>query len=593
MPLDAEKAAGQQIAAPPTGGLKLGQQRVPQRLPRPAGAPQDWQPNQDPQTVPSFIETLKGNDASIEVVVGQGRLLTTRRDIATRDAGALIAVGDPTVIDFEVLPNARMIRITGKRAGVTDLSITTADGQSYSFEVHVVYDLPLLGAQLMQIFPEARLRLGQIREHLVVEGEARSISEVTQIMETLQAYLDSVQVERKVQGTQPTGTPGQEPDRQARPANGRTPPVAGPPNGAPAPDEAAAAYGPSAAPETDRPSVEGQFVAPRIINLIRVPGVQQVSLQVSIAELNRTAMREIGADILGVDPSTGNILGTNIGGATVDAMATLGLGGLVGLASGANNPMSTTAFGIFPSSDWQILLRALRSNELLRILAEPTLVSMSGQSASFLAGGEFPIPVPQGGGGLNNNVTIQFREFGIRLDFIPYVLDHETIRLTVTPEASTIDESLGTTLVVGGEPVPGLNTRRATTTVELREGQTLAIAGLLQVTTEASTDRIPGLGDLPYIGPLFSNTSHAQTEKELLVLVTPHLIHPMEHHEVPPLPGEEIMEPNDMEFYLMNRIEGRTGQPFRSTTAWDDPLGLVRLMKLEKQCISGPVGFSE
>jgi pilus assembly protein CpaC len=194
-------------------------------------------------------------------------------------------------------------------------------------------------------------------------------------------------------------------------------------------------------------------------------------------------------------------------------------------------------------------------------------------------------------GGAAGSVTIEFKDFGVQLNFLPFVLDDEVIRLTVTPEVSSIDFSLGTTLVIGGDPVPGLNTRRSTTTVELRQGNTLAIAGLLQVTVDAHTARIPGLGDLPYIGPLFSNTTHSRMEKELLVLVTPYLVGSLEPGECPPLPGAEIMDPDDCEFYFHNRIEGRTGRPYRATTSWDDPH--LHLLHLEKKNVCGPVGYSE
>jgi pilus assembly protein CpaC len=188
---------------------------------------------------------------------------------------------------------------------------------------------------------------------------------------------------------------------------------------------------------------------------------------------------------------------------------------------------------------------------------------------------------------------VEDKEFGVRLSFVPYVLEDESIRLAVRPEVSSIDFSLGTVLVQGGTVTPGVNTRRADTTVELREGQTLAIAGLLSVDIDAQTSRIPGLGDLPYIGPMFSNTSHERVEKELLVLVTPHLVRPMEEDVVPPLPSDDVNDPNDLEFYLLNRVEGRTGRDFRSTTNWDDPWNLRRVMKLEQRYTSGPVGHSE
>jgi pilus assembly protein CpaC len=165
--------------------------------------------------------------------------------------------------------------------------------------------------------------------------------------------------------------------------------------------------------------------------------------------------------------------------------------------------------------------------------------------------------------------------------------------LTVRPEVSTIDFKLGTTISQGGQPVPAINTRNAETTVELRQGQTLAIAGLLSVTLDATTARIPGLGDLPYIGPMFSNTNHQRVEKELLVLVTPYLASPMEACEVPALPGADIQDPKDLEFYLLNRIEGRTGSSTPSTRTWDDPWGCVRRLNLEQRYIYGPAGLSE
>src|SRR5207244_2866669 len=164
---------------------------------------------------------------------------------------------------------------------------------------------------------------------------------------------------------------------------------------------------------------------------------------------------------------------------------------------------------------------------------------------------------------------------------VPFILDDDTIRLTVDPEVSSIDPALGTILVPGGSPVPGLNTRKAHTTVELHTGQTLAIAGLLQLTLDGQTSRIPGLGDLPILGPFFSNTTGDRIEKELVVLVTPYLVEPMNPEQVPPTPGDEVKTPKDLEFYLLNRIEGRTHDDWRATTEYDDALHVLRcFMKL-------------
>jgi pilus assembly protein CpaC len=379
----------------------------------------------------------------------------------------------------------------------------------------------------------------------------------------------------------------------------------------PTPAEPGAATPPTptgiASPELGGPlSIEGTVAPPRIINLIRVPGSQQVLLKVRVAELNRTAIRSIGANFLGIDRKTGAIIGTQIASQTT-AAGEIGLLSLPNIIPGRKlggaaflqsqsiaPPNGTTVFGIFQDANFEFMLNALRQNNMLKILAEPNLVALSGHQASFLAGGEFPVPVPQvSASGVAPTITVRFKEFGVRLNFVPSILDGEIIRLAVAPEVSQIDFTIATTLVAGGTPVPGLNTRKAQTTVELRQGQTLAVAGLLQLNLSGTTTRIPVLGDLPVIGPFFSNTTGERIEKELVVLVTPYLVEPMNRGQVPPTPGDEVKEPNDLEFYMLNRIEGRTGRDFRSTVKWDDPMDLVRLLKLEHKYVNGPSGFSD
>ena len=477
-----------------------------------------------------------------------------------------------------------MIRLVGKRPGMTDLSVVCADGQVYGFEIQVLFDLEPIAARLRQAFPNDALRLVQLRSTVVVEGEARSIVEVGDIGKMVQADLESAQStswETRGQGAGRSG--GQSHDK----SNGLRPP--------PVPD--------ASVPDTQNPTALGgdnqsetitaHVPQPRVINLVRVPGVHQVMLQVRVAELDRTALRQIGADLLGVNPATGNIYGTSLGNSTVTAAGLLGLGGIKSAASGTAG-QNTTAFGIFPSANFEILIHALRENSLLSIMAEPNLVAMSGAQASFLAGGQFYIPVAQGGAGsASTAVSAQAQNFGVQLNFTPYVLADDSIRLNVNTSDSSVDTGLQVSLVAGGSPVPGLDIRQANTTVEMRQGQTLAIAGLLSVSINASTSRIPGLGDLPYIGPLFSNTSHQREEKELLVLVTPYLVAPMEPGQVPCLPGADVKDPTDLEFYLKNRIEGRTAGNFRSTANWDMPLQCRRAINMEKNNVSGPVGFSQ
>jgi pilus assembly protein CpaC len=586
-------------------------------------------PVRRPEEAASFVDSLRGTDAAFEVIVGQGRILTTKVDITAGRNQALIAAGDPSIIEFAVV-SPRQIRVTGLRIGLTDLSITTSDGKTYSYEVRVLADLSMLRATLKATFPDAHLTLGQIRDSVVVEGEARSNAQVGRIIQTIVTFLRSVEIgqARTIRTQQfrgpagATGGPGAQPGEAVPPPP--TPNVPGqPPTNVPGqppgnPSDTTAQPTSAVTGELSPPlQITGAVVPLQVINLIKVPGSTQVMLKVRVAELNRTAFRLIGSNFLGVDRKSGAIVGSIIGAPSL-GIGTITPGGAISnsqtgsvlsngqatpgrqLVGTVINPTSglqstqTTVFGIFQDSNFEFTLEALRKNSMLKILAEPNLVAMSGHSASFLAGGEFPVPVPQvSAGGVSPTVTVRFKEFGVRLGFLPYILDNEVIRLSVAPEVSQIDFTIATTLVAGGTPVPGLNTRKAQTTVEMRQGQTLAIAGLLQLQLDGVTTRIPGLGDLPIIGPFFSNTTGERIEKELVVLVTPYLVEPMNCDQVPPTPGDEVYDPNDLEFYFGARIEGRTGKDFRATTRWDDVFGLVPLLKLERKYVCGPSGFSD
>lgn len=504
---------------------------VPIRFPRPLGEPNNATQRDTGDTL-SFLQSVRGNDAVLRVLVGQGRLLTTAKPIITKGRSSVIAIGDPTVVDFEVLPNPQMIRLVGNRAGTTDLSFVTADGEVHSYEVRVEYDLSSLQALLGELFPNALVRIRQIQGNLAVEGQVRDPSQAVRIVETVQAYLTSVSAERSVEFR----------------ATGFDPALAG---------RGSVADNFAAPEEGNRPNAQVTVPQPMVINLLQIPAAQQVMLQVRMAELSRTRLREVGAD-LSVGGST--LFGTALGNGLADAVGTLSTLGNAASVTRENSTAST-AFAILPRADLNVMIRLLQENGVLNILAEPNLVAMSGHEASFLAGGEFPIPITQGTVA-NSSVSVEFKDFGVQLRFLPIVQENGHVRLTVTPEVSSIDFTLGTTLVVGGDPVPGLNSRRAHTTVEMLSGQTLAIAGLMQTQVESQSQRIPGLGKIPFVGPLFSNKTHKRQNKELLVLVTPHLVAPMCEDQVPALPGEELRDPTDREFYLES--QNRSAPPTRA-----------------------------
>ncbi|MCI0681331.1 MAG: type II and III secretion system protein, partial [Gemmataceae bacterium] len=237
-----------------------------------------------------------------------------------------------------------------------------------------------------------------------------------------------------------------------------------------------------------------------------------------------------------------------------------------------------------------LAVNALRTLKLAKTLAEPNLVTLNGNPASFQAGGRFPVPVLGGftGNGLQG---VAFVPFGVQLQFTPYVVDRDRVRLNVNAEVSTRDESIGTSIGGGGgTQVSGLATRNFTTTVELREGQTLAVAGLIQNNFGADTDRVPFWGDLPLIGATGGFNRTSSGEQELVILITPELVHPLETCFTPNLPGSDVFEPGDLEFYLGNRLESRRSRDWRATVRTD----YHRIRAGDKFCedefIIGPAG---
>jgi pilus assembly protein CpaC len=188
----------------------------------------------------------------------------------------------------------------------------------------------------------------------------------------------------------------------------------------------------------------------------------------------------------------------------------------------------------------QAFIRALQTQGALRALAEPNLIAMNGQQASFLAGGEFPVPIVQGNSGSAPTVTIVFKEYGVRLNFKPTILDEDHIRLELEPEVSTLDFANG--VKFNGFVIPGLRTRRAKTGVELRDGQSFALAGLLDNNETKTLSKVPGLGDIPILGNLFRSTSFQKNESELMFIVTAQVVKPVNRDDLPKLPNVENLK---------------------------------------------------
>jgi pilus assembly protein CpaC len=306
-------------------------------------------------------------------------------------------------------------------------------------------------------------------------------------------------------------------------------------------------------------------LTPGWIDLTTIPGVQQVQLRVRIAEASRTALRELAfGGVVGGSSAFG---GFQSPGGTPFQPVSIGPSPFAPVDSaqfifdrgfgGGSIQSATTLFGGIPGSNLEIFIQALSENRYVRLLAEPNLVAVSGQEATFLVGGEFPVPVVQGsvvGGG--STVTVQYKEFGVRLKFRPEVLGEGRLRLEVSPEVSELSE-IGA-VRQNGFTIPSVITRRSSTTVELNSGQSFAMAGLLRTKDQARASRVPVLGDLPVLGTLFRSVRYEQDQTELVVMVTAELVEPLDDGMDRPMPGDLHQTPNDWELFGEGKLSGAT-----------------------------------
>lgn len=286
-----------------------------------------------------------------------------------------------------------------------------------------------------------------------------------------------------------------------------------------------------------------RYAPKNVTNLLRVSGSQQVMLSVKVAEVTRTVARE-----LGLKP---HFSGSDFIFNTLDSLDVNRFG--AALLS------STNSWGTL-----DLLIDALEEKGVVKVLAEPNLIALSGDTANFLAGGEFPVPVAQGAVSGGIAITVEFKKFGVGLAFTPTVLDGGVINLMVSPEVSQIDRS--NAVVLSGFSIPGLSTRRATTTVELRDGQSFAIAGLLQSDFTDQVRQLPGIGDIPIIGALARSSQFERRETELVILVTPHLVRPVAAGTLA-APTDRFRPPSDLDLFLMGSIEGRPDAAATTTAA--------------------------
>jgi pilus assembly protein CpaC len=325
----------------------------------------------------------------------------------------------------------------------------------------------------------------------------------------------------------------------------------------------------------DALAVAEQYAPKAVTNAMTVQGSQQVLLQVKFAEVSRNVARQLG---IGHDLAVTGDLAFNL---ITSSALPLALGlptGVATLDTGGNPDLRTT-------------FQSLEDRGLVKTLAEPNLIALSGDTANFLAGGEFPVPVAQD----NNTITVEFKEFGVGLSFTPTVIGTDLINLVVAPEVSRIDPTVSVSTVTGldgiGIAVPGLSTRRAKTTIELRDGQSFAIAGLLQEDYQNAISGLPWLSDIPILGLLFRSTGFQRNETELVILVTPHLVKPAQSIAELTAPTDRLVMPSDSDLFLFGRTEGQQPGPAAPGASMSAAPGAGDTLSQGQGGFAGPYGY--
>ncbi len=507
-----------------------------------------------------YVENIIDPNNVLELVKGRPRILVFKEP-PTR-----VQLGDDAIATYTVItPNE--LSVTGTALGKTVLNLWFADPKAaegsrvLSYLVRVIRDpeekerLDLvyksLELEINKAFPDSVVHLMFVGDKVVLTGEAKDIVEAAHILRIVSANAPG--------GNQQFGGGGSQ--NAQLPANQFN--ITGNPNQF---GELPLQPGPENSTST--------HISLNVVNLLRVPGEQQVMLRVTVAEVNRSAARSIGMDF-----SIAN------GGSTIFAQQTNSVvsGALAGAAlatNGANLPL------MLDNGQVSLAIRALRTLNLARSLAEPNLVTLNGQPAQFRAGGEFPVPNATATFGAVGQ-SVAFIPFGVQIRFIPYITDRDRVRLQMIAVVSTLDTSLSAS--ISGSNVPGLNTRTFSNSVEMRGGQTLAVAGLIQNNYGATTNRVPLFGDLPVVGNFFGRNNTTSQEQEVVVLVTPELVQPIDACQTPGLPGDDVFEPGDIEFYLLNRLESRRSNDYR-TSVRTDYARMQRYHYCEDQFIIGNKG---
>ena len=460
--------------------------------------------------------------AKLDVTLGKSTLLKLPAAIKR------ISVGSPSVADVMMI-NPQEVYVLGKIVGMTNITLWTKDGKSTVIDVAVLMDVTALRQQVQAIMPDEKdVKITAAGDSLIVSGMISNTLKADRVIALAEAFVrtSTLNMMMNLQG----GGQGDQPGAGAQAGGG---------------------MGGMQAMQTLRQGSQhdenskgagsglGNY---KVINLLGVRDNQQVMLEVKVAEVNRTEAEKLGFDFQGALRKSGSAWTQIVGGLIGGSPAALLLG---------KNPVAT-GLPFASSEGGSFLIDAEKKDNVIKILAEPNIVAISGQEASFLVGGEIMIPVSSGVG---STIRLQSKQFGVGLIFLPTVLEEGRINLRVNPEVSELVsfQQVASTGLGAIVAVPTFKTRRISTTVQLRDGQSLAIGGLLQDNFKEQIKRFPMLGEVPVLGSLFSSSDFLMDKTELMIIVTPRLVQPLQpDHGVP---TDAFIRPGRGEFLLQGRLE--------------------------------------
>ncbi len=470
-----------------------------------------------------------------------------------------VSVGNPDIADILVMPGDQLY-ILGKRLGTTNVVVWDKPGRIFeAFDIEITHDLENLKVKLHELLPGEVINAHSSQGKIILGGEVSNVVKMNAALQLASSFL-------------PECAPG------AQGGGGQATEVSA--GASPAPGGQAAGGGQSGCgPEA-------------VVNMMQIAGAQQVMLEIKVAEIARDVLKKFEANTSLFRFGDRSTQGFNSGGASFpDAL--FGQQGLEVPIFGGDGSSNTVgpaiseiqratptidgrgAFLSYLSGEWlfEAALTLSRQKGLGKILAEPTLTTITGQEAEFLSGGEFPIPVPSDLG----EVTIEFKEFGVGVKFLPVVLDSGRISLKLNIIVSELTDANAITVGVAQAQstfvVPALIKRSAGSSVELADGQTIGIAGLINENTREFIDKIPGISDVPVLGQLFRSQEYRSGLTELVMFVTPHLARPIRPQQVQ-LPTDSFIPPSDLEFYLLGRSEGQLKTPSAAPAAPSQPASL-------------------